>query len=444
VTGRQLKSVLHCLRGITRPPESLGLSDATVLERWVANRDEGAFELLLWRHGPTVFSVCRRVLRQPQDIEDAVQATFLVLVQKARSISKHEALGSWLYKVALRIALRVKERAAKQARRTLQDVDMPSAESPDELLWQDVRSTLDEEINRLPERYRTAFVMSYVEGKTNEETARLLGVPTGTILSRLARARGQLRTRLARRGLALSSGILTAALAGQAPAANIPSPLVGSIMKAVLHGTSNRAVAAGAVSAQAAALTQRVLCAMWVDQIKKITAVAVLATAVLGGGGMFIYRTLAVGPADTPTQTARPAVAERLQVSQTRDEAKAARAVVREKQEQSENQERNSATRSSPQCVQGPPKEVLEAAKKLERERHELEKKLDQVEAWRREAMARLEKLQSTKATSEDLAALEKSLRLLLTDLDKLRHQLLRQEDLLVQFAPEPSRAVRK
>jgi RNA polymerase sigma factor (sigma-70 family) len=444
VTGKQLKSVLHCLRGITRPPESVGLPDATALERWVANRDEGAFELLLWRHGPTVFSVCQRVLRRPQDIEDAVQATFLVLVQKARSINKHEALGSWLYKVALRIALRVSERAAKQARRTLQDVDLPCAESPDELQWQDVRSVLDEEINRLPERYRTAFVMTYVEGKTIEETARLLGVPTGTILSRLARARGRLRTRLARRDLALSSALLMAALAGKAAEATIPSSLVGSIMKAVLHGTSNRAVAAGAISAQAAALTQRILCAMWLDQIKKITAVVVLGTTVLGGGGMFTYRTLAVGPADTPTQMARPAIAERLQVSQTRHEAKAARAVVREIREQSENQQRNSATRSSPRGVQSPPKEVPEAAKKLERERHELEEKLDQVEAWRRETMARLEKLQNTKATSEDLAALEKSLRRLLTDLDELRHELLRQEELLGQSAPEPGRAIRK
>jgi hypothetical protein len=321
---------------------------------------------------------------------------------------------------------------------------MPCAESSDELLRQDVRSVLDEEINRLPERYRTAFVMTYAEGKTNEETARLLGVPIGTILSRLARARGRLRTRLARRDLALSSALLTAALAGQAAAATIPSSLVGSTMKAVLHGTFNRAVAAGAISAQAAALTQRVLCAMWMDQIKKMTAVAVLAAAVLGGGGMFTYRTLAVGPADTPTQTARPAVAERLQVGQTRDEAKAARAVVREKREQSENQQRNSATRSSPRGVQGPPKEVAEVAKKRERERHELEERLDQVEVWRRETMARLGKLQNTKATSEDLAALEKSLRRLLTDLDELRHEFLRQEELLVQSAPEPGRAVRK
>src|SRR5262245_5809792 len=196
----QLGTFLRSLcrrRGI--PPG--GLSDARLLERWLDARDEAAFELLVWRHGPAVLGLCRRLLADAHDVEDAFQATFLALVRKAGSIGRQEAVGGWLYRVAYRVALRARAASARRRRETALP-ELPAPPAPDDLAWRDLRPVLDEEVERLPGRLRSAFVLCCVEGLSQEEAAGRLGCAPGTVSSRLTRARQWLRRRLARRGIA--------------------------------------------------------------------------------------------------------------------------------------------------------------------------------------------------------------------------------------------------
>ena len=177
-------------------------TDAWLLHRFASHRDEAAFATLVERHGPLVLSVCRRVLATVQDAEDAFQATFLVLARKAGAIREPNLLGNWLYGVASRIARRARVVANKRQARETRMRRLPAAPASASVAGEsaDLRLVLDEELSRLPEKYRLAAGLCYLEGKTNEEAARLLCWPTGTVKGRLARARDLLRQRLIRRG----------------------------------------------------------------------------------------------------------------------------------------------------------------------------------------------------------------------------------------------------
>src|SRR5262249_48128930 len=155
---------------------------------------------LVRRHGPLVLGVCRRVLRDRHAAEDAFQATFLILLRRARSLDRRGSVASWLYTVAYHVALRAR---ADAARRPPPARPVPQ---PPEAGWADLQPVLDEELGRLPDSYRAVVVLCYLEGKTNVEAARLLGWPVGTVKGRLARARDLLRARLTRRGITLSAG----------------------------------------------------------------------------------------------------------------------------------------------------------------------------------------------------------------------------------------------
>ena len=178
------------------------LADGHLLRRFASDRDEEAFAVLVRRHGPLVLRVCRRVLGGAQDAEDAFQATFLVLARKAGSIRDPGLLGNWLYGVASRIARRARVVANKRQARETRMRRLPAAPASASVAGEsaDLRLVLDEELSRLPEKYRLAAGLCYLEGKTNEEAARLLCWPTGTVKGRLARARDLLRQRLIRRG----------------------------------------------------------------------------------------------------------------------------------------------------------------------------------------------------------------------------------------------------
>jgi RNA polymerase sigma factor (sigma-70 family) len=194
-------SILSRIRHMTA--EVGGASDAQLLDRFAANRDEAAFELLLWRHARLVFGVCRRVLHDLHDAEDAFQATFLALARHAGRITMREAVAGWLHKVAYRVALTARsQRARRGAREKLIGASehistFPDVEASSEN--QKLRCVLDQEIGRLPERFRAAVVLCYLEGKSVDEAAVLLGCPRGTVASRLSRARQRLRVRLAAR-----------------------------------------------------------------------------------------------------------------------------------------------------------------------------------------------------------------------------------------------------
>ena len=221
-----LSPVVRYVRGLATRTCAGALTDAQLLDAFVTRGDEAAFGVLLERHGPKVLGICRRVLRREQDAEDAFQAAFLVLVRCAGSIGKGEAVGSWLYRVAYRLALRAKVRASKRPTASVPLADVPAAERTPNVEWLDLQAVFDEEINRLPAKYRAPFILCYLDGRTNEEAAHELGCPKGTVLSRLAWARERLRVRLARRGLAPAAGLLPL-LANESTAA-VRAPLADS------------------------------------------------------------------------------------------------------------------------------------------------------------------------------------------------------------------------
>ncbi|HKB35354.1 MAG TPA: efflux RND transporter periplasmic adaptor subunit [Gemmataceae bacterium] len=286
--------------GDTKPGGSAP-SDAQLLERFLTWRDQAAFELLVWRHGPMVLGVCRRLLPNLADAEDAFQATFLVLVRKAASVIRREAVGGWLYRVAHRVALRARSVLARRAVREQPGVDRLAAPACDEPAWDDLRRVLDEEIDRLPSRQRTAFVLCCLEGKTSEEAARELGCPLGTVSSRLTRARDRLRVRLARRGLAPSAGVLATALVGDASAASSTTLVEATRNAAHLLAAGKRG--GHALSPRVADLTRGVLRAMFLTNLRILTLVLLLAGA-FAVGGLFGLRALQAAP---PEERARPA-----------------------------------------------------------------------------------------------------------------------------------------
>jgi RNA polymerase sigma factor (sigma-70 family) len=271
---RQLRRALHTGSGAT---------DGQLLERFRSQRDEDAFELLVWRHERLVLSVCRRILNDPQDAEDAFQATFLTLVRKAGAIGRGQALASWLYQVACRIALRARAGLARRAGRERRGLDLSGlpAALGGTAEQRELGPLLDEEISRLPEKYRVPVVLCYLEGQTYDQAARRLGCPVGTLATRLAHAREQLRTRLARRGVGLGAGSLAAILCERAAAA-APGALVSATVKAAASVAAGRA-AAGAVAPQVAAMMEGALRAMMLTKLR-IAAALLLAVGLLGGG----------------------------------------------------------------------------------------------------------------------------------------------------------------
>jgi RNA polymerase sigma-70 factor (ECF subfamily) len=173
------------------------LTDGELFKRFAQRHEEAAFAALLSRHGPMVLSVCRRVLHHSHDVEDAFQATFLVMVDKGHRLRRPERLANWLYGVAYRTALHARKRTARRREHEREAAAMSSAPvSEPEAESRELRRVLDEELHRLPEKYRAPLILCYLEGKTNEEAARLLGWPSGSMSHRLARGRELLRHRL--------------------------------------------------------------------------------------------------------------------------------------------------------------------------------------------------------------------------------------------------------
>jgi RNA polymerase sigma factor (sigma-70 family) len=277
--------VLRHLRRAALARQGGCLSDGELLACYVARRDEAAFEALVRRHGPMVLGVCRRVIGNAHDAEDAFQATFLVLVRKAASIGKRDAVGNWLFGVAYRAALKARSVARRRQAREKQVEDMPERWIEPEDLWHDLRPLLDAELLRLPDKYRAAILLCDLEGRSRRDAAQLLGLPEGTLSSRLAAGRKMLAARLARRGLALSGAAVGAVLAQGVATAALPAPLVIATAKAATLTTANAAVAGG-FSAKVLSLTEGVLKAMWMTKVKLVTAVLLAVGAVGVGTGV--------------------------------------------------------------------------------------------------------------------------------------------------------------
>src|SRR5215213_5072040 len=208
-------------------------TDGQLLRRFLSYRNDIAFEALVRRHGPMVLGVCRRVLRDAADADDAFQATFLVLVRKAGSLRAPDRLAGWLYQVAYRTAKKARALRLARARREGELFDVPAGEPPAEVVWRELRPVFDAELDRLPDRLRLPAVLCLLEGRSKAEAARALGWPEGTVAGRLQRARERLRARLVARGLTLSAGAFAAALFEGAGSAGVPDRLIASTLQGV-------------------------------------------------------------------------------------------------------------------------------------------------------------------------------------------------------------------
>jgi RNA polymerase sigma factor (sigma-70 family) len=285
---------LHRLFGTSALDEP---TDHQLLDRFAAHRDEAAFEELLRRHGPLVLGVCRRLLPESHDADDVFQATFLVFVHKASSVRQGTSLGSWLYGVAYRLALKARAAAARRRVHERRRADMRQTSVTGEPAWDEVRPLLDEELARLPDRLRAPLVLCYLQGKTNAEAARELGRPPGSMSKLLARGRDLLRHRLARRGVALSSAAL-ALLVTQNAGAAVPAALGRATLMAGLAAASGMGVI-GLVSARVVGLVQGGLRDMFLTNCKLVLAL-VLALGALGTGAGFLAAPAAPPEAAAP------------------------------------------------------------------------------------------------------------------------------------------------
>jgi RNA polymerase sigma factor (sigma-70 family) len=302
MANSQLSEVIRHLRRTVLLRDEAERTDGQLLEDYLRHRNEGALAALVFRHGPMVWGVCRRVLRDHHDAEDAFQATFLVLVRKAASVVPREMVANWLYGVAHQTALKARATTAKQRVRERQVSEMPEPAAAEPDLWNDLQPLLDQELSCLPDKHRVAIVLCDLEGKTRKEAARQLGVPEGTLAARVARGRVMLAKRLARHGLALSGGALGTMLAQNVLLAGVPTSMVSNTIKAASLFAAGQTAVAGLISAKAAALTEGVLQTMLLSKIKLAMAV-VLVVAVVGvGGNRLFLPTRVAARADEPKQ----------------------------------------------------------------------------------------------------------------------------------------------
>jgi RNA polymerase sigma factor (sigma-70 family) len=284
-----LNPLIDRLRRAVLLRDGAALTDGQLLECFVNRKDEAALGALVRRHGPMVLGVCRRVLRNHHDAEDSFQATFLVLVRKARSIVPREMVANWLYGVAYRTALKARSMLARQRMRERQVQVMPEPGTDEsDNYWHDLQPLLDQELSRLPDKFRVPILLCDLEGKAGKDVARQLGCPEGTIASRLSRGRVMLAKRLTRHGVALSGGALAALVSQNAASAGVPISLTHSTVKAASLLAAGQSLATSLVSAHVRALTQGVLKAMLMNKLKM--CVLILAGVGVAGTGWGNYR----------------------------------------------------------------------------------------------------------------------------------------------------------
>jgi RNA polymerase sigma factor (sigma-70 family) len=260
-------------------------ADEELLGRFVEHHDEAALETLVRRHGPMILDVCRGALPNEADVEDAFQATFLVLAQKASSIRNAVSLASWLHGVAYRTACKARTEFTRRRKHEAGASAAATEGAADELAWCEVRHVVHQELNALSGRYRAPLVLCYLEGKTQDEAARSLGLAKSTFKDRLERGRTLLRARLVHRGLGPAALVVVSAWPAAGFAACVPTSLVLSTIKAANSIAAGQTLASGVISAAVATLTQRVLRAMLLTKLKMAMAVLFIAafTAVAVG-----------------------------------------------------------------------------------------------------------------------------------------------------------------
>jgi RNA polymerase sigma factor (sigma-70 family) len=289
----QMEMVIRQLRRAVLRQDGAGRTDGQLLASFIDQKDEAAFEALVRRHGPMVFAVCRRVVHNYHDAEDAFQATFLVLARKASSVRPRERVANWLHGVALRTARKAQTMLTKRRGRERQVTEMPEPEAAQQGPGHDLQPLLDQQLNGLPENYRLAILLCDLEGRTLEEAAQQLGWPRGTLAGRLARGRKLLARRLASRGVVLSAGSLAAVVSQNVASAGVPTSLLSSTLEAAKMLEAGQVTVAGVVPAEVAALMEGVMKGMMLTKLSNAVAGLVVLGAVVFGGSLFTHCTAA-------------------------------------------------------------------------------------------------------------------------------------------------------
>ncbi|HEV3115466.1 MAG TPA: sigma-70 family RNA polymerase sigma factor [Gemmataceae bacterium] len=306
----QTARLLTYVRNLAAVPDHAQRSDKELLSHFASQSDEAAFAVLLRRHGPMVLRVCWRVLRNWHDAEDAFQATFLLLARKAPSRSWHDSIANWLYQSAYHLALKARAAAARRTAHEARAGRESRHDALADLSGRELQTVLDEELARLPEKYRAPLVLCYLEGATRDEAAQQLGCPLSTLGLRLEQGRSRLRGRLERRGLMFSAALSAALLAEQAPAATLTSRLLAGTTQAATLVAAGKAVG-GAISESVAGLLRDGLKTLAVPKLKVVAALMVALSAFAIGAGVWVRHALAEDKTATPqAETAKPLVLE--------------------------------------------------------------------------------------------------------------------------------------
>jgi RNA polymerase sigma factor (sigma-70 family) len=308
----QLGPILRHIRTLVAAQADEDLTDAQLLARFTLRQDQGAFAVLMKRHGPLVWNVCRHALGSEPDAEDAFQATFLVLALKAASIRKTASVASWLHGAAYRSALQIRRQGARRRFHEQQVVCMRQPPRQSDSALRELQAVLDEEIQRLRQEYRAPFVLCCLEGKSKAEAARELGWKEGTVSGRLARARKQLQERLIRRGIRISAVLCATAISDTASRATTLAPLAAATAQAALWITAGKAVTACGVSARVAVVAQGTAKAMSAAN-SKFAVILLLALGLSGiGSAALTLQPLIAKPGDTSLAESAEATIEQV------------------------------------------------------------------------------------------------------------------------------------
>lgn len=284
MNNRPISSLSHDIQSLFAAGSIASLSDGELLERYVTSRDHAAFEVIVMRHGPMVLGVCRRTLHDGHDAEDAFQATFMVLARKAASVVPREMVANWLYGVAYHNSLKSRAMMTRLRAREKQIGAMPESEAARQTPRDEWQPILDEELNRLPNKYRAPIVLCLIEGKSYREVAGQLGWTEGTLSGRLSRAKTLLASRLARRGLSYSIGSLPVLIARHTASASVRTPLMRLTAKTACLFAAGKLVVPGLVSHKVAVLTRGEFRMFPITKMIACTVMVIGATAVTGLG----------------------------------------------------------------------------------------------------------------------------------------------------------------
>ncbi len=282
MTTVHTQATLRHIRSLLAAEQTGQMPDGELLERFASRREEAAFAALVRRHGPLVFGVCRRVLHNRHDAEDAFQAAFLALARHAAVVGRRGSVGGWLHRVAYRAAIKARARSLKREEHERRAPQRQAADALAEVTGRELTALLDEELQHLPDVYREALVLCYLEGKTRGEAARECGCSLGTLKRRLEQGREALRARLTSRGLALPAALLTAALVPKSGSATVPAILAGATVRTAL-------LASSAVPAAVTALVEGTLPGAAGIKLKMAAVLLLTLGAIVVGAATFAF-----------------------------------------------------------------------------------------------------------------------------------------------------------